>query len=34
LACETFQLVVGQGESSQAGEVGYLVSGDLHDSQA
>src|SRR4051812_45659777 len=34
LARETFQLVVGQGESSQAGEVGYLVSGDLHDCQA
>ena len=32
LAGEAFQLVVGQGESRQAGEVGYLVSGDLrHD---
>ncbi len=34
LAGEAFQLVVAQGEASQAGEVGYLVSGDLHDSEA
>ena len=35
LAGEAFQLVVGQGEPGQAGEVGNLVSGDLrHDSEA
>jgi hypothetical protein len=35
LACEAIQLIVGQGEPSQAREVGNLVSGDLrHDIRA
>jgi hypothetical protein len=35
LACVAVQLIVGQREPGQTGEVGYLISGDLrHDSKA